>query len=256
MSVIAVIPARRGSTRFPGKPLAPLLGEPMVSYVARAAARAERIDRVVVATDDPEIAEAGRAAGVEAFLTEGDHATGTDRVAEVIEQTPASLVINLQGDVPLLEPHEIDALVAAFDDPEVEMATLGVRGATREELDNPRAAKIVVDDRQRALYFSRAPVPFRHVDGGVSELAEGEKEPNAWVHVGIYGFRRATLERFVAEPRQGLEEVEDLEQLRALRLGFKIQVVEVAAVPLGVDVPADLRRVESVLRERSEGVAR
>ena len=256
MRTIAVIPARYGSTRFPGKPLVPILGRPMITRVAAAAAAAKRVDRVLVATDDDRIAEAARQAGVEVVMTRADHATGTDRVAEAVAGESADVVLNVQGDVPLLEAAEVDRLVEAFEDPSVRMATLGVRGATAEEMANPRAAKIVVDDAGNALYFSRAAIPYRHLAGGVSGLGPGEREPEAWIHVGTYGFRRAALEEFVQAPRRGLETVEDLEQLRALRLGLRMRVVEVAAVPIGVDVPEDVNRVESVLRSRSEGGAR
>jgi len=228
----------------------------MIARVAAAAAAARRVDRVLVATDDDRIAEAAREAGVEVAMTRSDHATGTDRVAEAVAGESADVVLNLQGDVPLLEAADVDRLVEAFEDPTVRMATLGVRGATAEELANPRAAKIVVDDAGNALYFSRAAIPYRHVEGGVPGLGPGEREPDAWIHVGIYGFRRDALDEFIRAPRLGLEAVEDLEQLRALRLGFRMRVVEVAAVPIGVDVPEDVNRVESVLRSRSEGVAR
>jgi 3-deoxy-manno-octulosonate cytidylyltransferase (CMP-KDO synthetase) len=253
---VAVIPARYASTRFPGKPLAPILGLPMISRVVAAAAAAERVDRVVVATDDERIAAVAREAGAEVAMTRADHATGTDRVAEAVAGDGAEIVLNLQGDVPLLEPADVDRLADAFRDPDVRIATLGVRGATAEQLADPRAAKIVVDDAGNALYFSRAPIPYRHLTGGVRPLAAGEREAEGWIHVGIYGFRRAALDELVRAPRRGLEAVEDLEQLRALRLGFRIRVVEVAAVPIGVDVPEDVNRVESVLRSRSEGVAR
>ncbi|MEZ5065497.1 MAG: 3-deoxy-manno-octulosonate cytidylyltransferase [bacterium] len=253
---VAVIPARYGSTRFPGKALAVIQGRPMVAWVVRAALAARRLDHVLVATDDERIAEAARDAGAEAVLTTGNHATGTDRVAEAIRDRPADVVLNLQGDVPLLEPSDVDRLAGAFDDESVALATLGVRGATAEELANPRAAKIVVDDLGNALYFSRAAIPYRHVQGGVPALAANERDPDAWIHVGTYGFRREVLERLVREPRQGLEAVEDLEQLRALRLGFRMRVVEVAATPIGVDVPEDVAQVETILRSRSEGVPR
>lgn len=256
MKTVAVIPARYGSTRFPGKPLVPLLGRPMIARVAGAAAAAKLVDRVLVATDDERIAAAAREAGVEVVMTRADHATGTDRVAEAVAGEGADVVLNLQGDVPLLEPADVDRLAAAFEDPSVRMATLGVRGAAAEDLANPRAAKIVVDDGGNALYFSRAAIPYRHTQGGVPALGPEEREPEAWIHVGIYGFRADALEEFVRAPRRGLEAVEDLEQLRALRLGFRIRVVEVAAVPIGVDVPEDVSRVESVLRSRSEGVTR
>ncbi len=256
MSVLAVIPARWGSRRFPGKPLAKIAGRPMIAWVVDAARRAKRVDDVLVATDDERIAAAARDAGAEACLTRGDHATGTDRAAEAVQGRSPSLVLNLQGDEPLLEPDSVDRLVEAFDDGAVRMATLAVRGVTDAERADPHLAKIVVDDRGDALYFSRAPIPYRNVDAGAPALGEGEAESIAWRHVGTYAFRTDALMEFVAAGREGLEALEDLEQLRALRLGWRIRVVEIDRRPIGVDRPEDVNRVETVLRERGEGVAR
>ena len=252
--VVAVIPARWGSRRFPGKPVASILGRPMIARVVDAARQAARLDEVLVATDDPRIAEAARAAGAEVRMTRSDHATGTDRVAEAVAGRDAGVVLNLQGDEPLLRPDAIDRLVAAFDAPEVRMATLAVRGVTDAERANPRIVKIVTDRNGDALLFSRAPIPYRNVDAGAPALEKGEPEREGWRHVGTYGFRAEALERFVREPRRGLEALEDLEQLRALGLGWKVRVVETDDEPICVDVPEDIGRVESVLRSRGEGV--
>ncbi len=252
MNAIAVVPCRWGSRRFPGKPLVPLLGRPMVAWVVDAARAAGRVARVIVATDDARIAEAAEAAGAQAVMTRPDHATGTDRVAEAVRGIPGEIVLNLQGDEPMLRPASIDALAAAFDDPAVRMATLAIRGATEEQRNDPHRAKIVVDDFGDALYFSRSAIPFRNTAAGCRPLAPGEKDPETWKHVGSYGFRREALERFVGEPRRGLEALEDLEQLRALRLGWRIRVVEVADEPICVEVPEDAALVESVMRSRRE----
>ncbi|MGQ0722827.1 MAG: 3-deoxy-manno-octulosonate cytidylyltransferase [Candidatus Eiseniibacteriota bacterium] len=255
MRVVAVIPARWGSRRFPGKAVAPILGRPMIAWVVEAAGRARRVDEVLVATDDERIAAAARDAGAAVKMTRADHATGTDRVAEAVAGSAADVVLNLQGDEPMLRAEAVDRLAAAFDDPDVRMATLGVRGVSEQDRNDPMRAKIVVDGRGDALYFSRAPIPWRNLGAGASPLGPDGREPEGWKHVGTYGFRRAALERFVAEPRGGLEALEDLEQLRALALGWRIRVVEIPETPLCVEVPEDVAKVEAVMARR-EGVAR
>lgn len=256
MRVLAVIPARWGSRRFPGKAVVPIAGRPMIAWVVQAARAAQRVDRVIVATDDRRIAEAAEAAGAETRMTRSDHPTGTDRVAEAVRGLEADVVLNLQGDEPMLRPAAVDHLVGAFDDPEVRMATLGVRGATERERADPHRAKIVVDTRGDALYFSRAPIPYRNVEAGAPALGPDGRDPECWKHVGTYGFRADALERFVREPRAGLEALEDLEQLRALRMGWRIRVVEIDETPLCVEVPDDVKAVESLLASRNEGVIR
>jgi len=250
--VIAVIPARWASRRFPGKPLVPILGRPMIAWVVEAARGAARVDRVLVATDDERIARAATAEGADVRMTRPDHATGTDRVAEAVAGLGAEIVLNLQGDEPLLRPESVDRLVGALDDPAVSMATLGVRGVTEAERHDPLVVKIVVDDEGNALYFSRAPIPFRQPGAGAPRLADGEAEPACLKHVGTYAFRADALAAFVAEPRHGLEALEDLEQLRALQLGWKVRVEEIEAYPACVDVPGDVAVVEATLRR--EGV--
>jgi 3-deoxy-manno-octulosonate cytidylyltransferase (CMP-KDO synthetase) len=228
----------------------------MIAWVVEAARRAERVDRVLVATDDERIVRAARAAGAETRLTRSDHATGTDRVAEAVRGETADVILNLQGDEPMLRPQSVDRLVAAFDDPEVRMATLGVRGVTEADRLDPMKAKIVVNARGDALYFSRAPIPYRHLGSGVAELGADGIEEEAWRHVGSYGFRPEVLADLVGRPRGGLEAIEDLEQLRALESGWSIRVVEIEDEPICVDVPQDVGHVETVLRSRGEGVLR
>jgi 3-deoxy-manno-octulosonate cytidylyltransferase (CMP-KDO synthetase) len=255
LRVVAVIPARWGSRRFPGKAVAPILGRPMIAWVVEAARRARRVDALLVATDDERIARAAEEAGAEVRWTRADQPTGTDRVAEAVQGLAADVVLNLQGDEPMLRPDSVDRLAGAFDDPAVRMATLGVRGLSERDRHDPERAKIVVDDRGDALYFSRAPIPYRNIAAGCAPLGAGEREKEGWKHVGTYGFRREALERIVAEPRRGLEALEDLEQLRALRLGWKIRVVEVEEASLCVEVPEDVGLVESLMAGR-EGVRR
>lgn len=252
MKVAAVIPCRWASRRFPGKPLATILGRPMVAWVVDAALHAGHVQHVIVATDDDRIAQAAAQAGAQVRMTSSAHPTGTDRVAEAVQDFAVDVVLGIQGDEPMIRPGSIDALARVFEDREVQMATLGIRGATEEERNDPHLAKIVVDDRGDALYFSRAAIPFRNIAAGCKPLALGQKDLDTWRHVGTYGFRKDVLQSLVREPRAGLEAVEDLEQLRALRLGWKIRIVEIAEDPICVDIPEDVARVESYLRARRE----
>jgi 3-deoxy-manno-octulosonate cytidylyltransferase (CMP-KDO synthetase) len=224
----------------------------MIGWVAEAARAARAVHWVVVATDDERIARAAEAEGVQVRMTRPDHVTGTDRVAEAAEGLGADIVLNLQGDEPMLRPESVDRLVDAFQDPEVSMATLGVRGVTEAERHDPLVVKVLVDDRGNALYFSRAPIPFRAGGAGAVPLTDDRVERECLKHVGVYGFRAQALARFVAEPRRGIEALEDLEQLRALRMGWKVRVREIETYPTCVDVPEDVAVVESILRR--EGV--
>ncbi len=242
-SVIAAIPARWGSSRFPGKPLASLAGEPMIAHVVRRALAARSIGSVVVATDDERIAAAARSAGAEAVLT-GEHPSGSDRVAAaVLTRGGWEIVVNLQGDEPLLEPDNIDHLVEGMRErPEVEMATL-CRPLPAGRSDDPNAVKVVRASDGRALYFSRSAVPYPRSPDQAARL---------WrLHLGIYGFRRGGLERFVTLPPSPLERAEGLEQLRALESGLDILVLDAPHDAWGVDTPEDLARAEALLRGRS-----
>jgi 3-deoxy-manno-octulosonate cytidylyltransferase (CMP-KDO synthetase) len=233
-----IIPARWGASRFPGKPLADLCGTPLIAHVVRRALRAGGVAEVVVATDDERIAAAARQAGGRAVLT-GPAATGTDRVAAAARTLtpPPDVVVNLQGDEPLIEPGAIEALLAAMADPAVEMATLA-RPLDAGELERPHVVKVVVDARGDALYFSRAPIPHRRA-GGPSPLARA--------HVGMYAFTQAFLERFAALPPGRLEAEESLEQLRALEHGHRIRVVDARYRGFGIDTPEDLARARALV---------
>lgn len=239
LSVVAVIPARWASSRFPGKPMAKLAGEPMITHVVKRASEAQMVDHVIVATDDERIAEAAVVAGAEAVMT-GECPSGTDRVAAaVVDRGEWQIVINVQGDEPLLSGDNIDVLVSGLiDDDEVGMSTL-CRPLEAERAEDPNAVKVVRDARGRALYFSRSPIPYpRHREA-------------AWklwrLHLGIYGFRRETLENFVALPPSHLEQAEALEQLRALENGIPILVLDAPHPAFGVDTPEDLERVEKFI---------
>jgi 3-deoxy-manno-octulosonate cytidylyltransferase (CMP-KDO synthetase) len=242
---VGVIPARFAATRFPGKPLAPIAGKPLVQRVWEGARSAKRLERVLVATDDARIAEACRSFGAEAVLTSHAHPTGTDRIAEAAAGLDADVIVNVQGDEPLIEGHVIDAALAALDeDPGAALSTVA-HPADDEDLDDPNRVKLVLDRRGRALYFSRSRIPYPR------EAAPSGALGLRWLqHVGLYAYRRPFLLQFVRLPQTPLERCEALEQLRALEHGHAIRVAVVEgwrSVP--VDVPADVARVERALRE-------
>ncbi|MBI5014078.1 MAG: 3-deoxy-manno-octulosonate cytidylyltransferase [Deltaproteobacteria bacterium] len=255
MRAVAVIPARYASTRFPGKPLAPLLGRPMIAWVIAAASRARSLSGVYVATDDEGIAEAARAAGAEAVLTSPDCASGSDRVAEAARSVEADVYVNLQGDEPLADPADVDALVAVFGGPHPpEMATLAQPFApdAASDLWNPDVVKVVCAAAGDALYFSRAPIP--HYRDAWPRGCGEPPAPGAHVaplrHLGVYAYTRRALSEFGELPRGRLEQAESLEQLRALEAGWTIRVVRAVGESLGVDRPEDLPRAEAALRRR------
>jgi 3-deoxy-manno-octulosonate cytidylyltransferase (CMP-KDO synthetase) len=243
-SVIAVIPARYGSSRFPGKPLALIAGKPMIQRVYECAREADAIDQVVVATDDDRIAAAVADFGGEAVMTSCDHQTGTDRIAEAIADCPGDIVLNVQGDEPLLPAEVLNGLVDAMKNSEADMGTVAVPfGLTGRDPGDPNAVKVVVDSEGYALYFSRALIPFDR---------DGSRDVEPLLHWGLYAYRREFLQRFVGWPRGRLEACEMLEQLRALENGARIMVVTTQHLGAGVDVPEDVQRVEAILREREE----
>jgi 3-deoxy-manno-octulosonate cytidylyltransferase (CMP-KDO synthetase) len=240
-NVVAVIPARWASTRFPGKALADLAGEPMIAHVVRRAAEAQTVDHVIVATDDDRIARAAEDAGAEAVMT-GECASGTDRVAAALAgHEEWQVVVNVQGDEPLLSGENIDVLIEGLlADPSVPMSTL-CRPLEPARAEDPNAVKVVRDARRHALFFSRSQIPYPRNREVASEL---------WrLHLGIYGFRRETLDRFVALPPSQLELAEGLEQLRALENGIPILVLDAPHPAYGVDTPEDLQRVEMLLAD-------
>lgn len=244
--VVGVIPSRWGSTRFPGKSLALIGGRPLLAWVVERARLARRLDEVLVATDDDRIAAAARACGATAVMTRPEHPSGTDRIAEAIRDIPAEVVINVQGDEPLIDPGLIDAVAGVLAGPEEwDMATAASPLHTAEELHNPDVVKVVRAQDGRALYFSRSAIPF--VRGSAAGF-----EPVAGVHlrhVGLYGYRRAFLERLVKTPPCALEDLEKLEQLRALALGARMAVLDGGVDGIGVDSPADVPKAEALLRK-------
>jgi len=241
---VAIIPARLRSTRLPGKALADIGGVPMVCRVAASALRARGIDEVIVATDDAGIRDAAIAAGVRAVMTRADHPSGTDRLAEVAARLDASVILNVQGDLPLLDPRMVEALAARMhDEPALPMATVATPLHDDDEFRSPHVVKVVTGRDGRALYFSRSPVPH---DRDGTRPADA---PRGWRHVGMYAYRRDVLLRLASLAPTALEEREKLEQLRALEHGIEIGVVEWTepGALIEVDTPADLERARAAV---------
>lgn len=246
-NVTAIIPARYQSTRFPGKPLALLLGRPMIQHVYERTNSAQLVDRVIVATDDQRIFETVHAFGGEAMMTRADHATGTDRLAEVASNLDAELIVNVQGDEPLIHPQMIDQAVQPLvDSAVIQMGTLAAPLTCNEDFHNPNVVKVVRDLAGFALYFSRAPIPWPRDPGGNDQGAH-LPQLALWRHIGLYVYRRSLLLDYPGWPETPLERLERLEQLRALERGVRIYVAETRWDSHGVDTPADLERVEVLM---------
>jgi len=280
LAIVAIIPARFGSTRLPGKPLSLIHGKPMVQHVWERAGQARAVDRVLVATDDERIAEAVRAFGGEVVMTSRAHSTGTDRLAEAARGTGAEIVVNVQGDEPMLEAAFIDGVVAPLRaEPDLPMSTVSLPLTDVEEMLSSAVVKVVTDARGDALYFSRSPVPFvrdavdmpgdlqrdervlgdlQRSERLLGDLQRGERLRAAAAaavarglarkHVGLYAYRREALQRFAALPASPLEQAESLEQLRALHHGIRIRVVAMEGrAGVAVDTPQDLERVRAIM---------
>jgi 3-deoxy-manno-octulosonate cytidylyltransferase (CMP-KDO synthetase) len=256
---VAIVPARLASTRLPGKALIEISGKPMVCWVAERARAARNVDRVIVATDSQQIVDAVTATDIEAVLTAADHTSGTDRVAEVAAGIPeASIIVNVQGDEPMIAPETIERAVDAMV---VELAKSDGAGIVTtweplesiEDLLNPDLVKVVLDGDDNAVYFSRSPVPYPRdaIKTNGSLAGALEKEPQLLKlfrkHTGLYVYRRDVLLEFTKWPQAELEKIEALEQLRALIHGVKIKVVEASAASTGIDTFADLERVKALL---------
>jgi 3-deoxy-manno-octulosonate cytidylyltransferase (CMP-KDO synthetase) len=239
LQVVALIPARFNSTRFPGKPLADIDGHPMIEHVYRRVEACPIVSSVIVATDDLRIAARVTAFGGNVRLTRADHNTGTDRLAEVALTLDCDIVVNVQGDEPLIDPRSIVEAVAAFDDQSVQVSTLYRRIENPAELTNPNVVKVVLDRGGFALYFSRAPIPHaRDPRGGW---------PPLYKHIGLYAYRRSALLVLAGLEPTPLERAEALEQLRALEHGIRIKAVETSYDTIGVDTPEDLDEVRRLL---------
>ena len=257
MASVAVIPSRWGSTRFPGKPLVKLQGRELLARVIDGARTSRRVSQLIVATDDDRIAELARREGVVVAMTDADLATGTDRIWAAIQNDSEigdeDIVVNVQGDEPLILGETLDALIGAFDHrPDLSMATLGRLldlglEADRQALHAATTAKILVNLKGEAIYFSRFPLPFSRQG---ADLVREKHRRAVYKHVGIYAYRRRFLREFCAAPASFMETYEGLEQLRALWLGARIQVVETTQESWGVDTPQDVEKIEALLNAR------
>jgi len=254
MKTLAVLPSRYASSRFPGKPLTPILGRPMIQWVWEAAKQARGVDRVVVATDDERIQRAVLAFGGEALMTDPALPSGTDRAAAVLDQLNEAfdVIVNIQGDEPTMHPETVGVLVDLMKaQPELPMGTVACPFFSADEIFNPNIVKVVVDDRHRALYFSRSPIPY------VRNSADFSLDFRAWMkpedlahyrrHLGLYAYRPEALRAFMQLPPHPLEKLEMLEQLRAIGSGMAMGVADTPHLSLGVDTPSDVPIVEAVL---------
>jgi len=236
--IIAVIPARYGSQRFPGKPLFPILGKPLIQHVWEGVSRCRGLSRILIATDDEGIASASRSFGAEVKMTRPDHPSGTDRISEAVQGLDADWFLNIQGDEPLISDAVLNPFIESLGT--FEMATLARRITREEEIKSPNNVKVVFGGDGRALYFSRSPIPYPRDGAG-----------EYWLHLGIYAYRAGTLRRLVSLSPSPLENMEKLEQLRALENGIAIQVIPTSFHSVGVDTPEDVSIVEKLLLERA-----
>lgn len=243
MKTLGIIPARYESSRFPGKPLIDLNGKSMIQRVYEGAKKSELLQEVIVATDDQRIYDEVLRFGGRAQFTSPNHPSGTDRCGEVAQAFPDyDVVLNIQGDEPLVDFRQIDALLAAFENEEVQIATLGIKDVTMEDIQNSNRIKIVLNHQHKALYFSRSPLP---------NFANYGEDPLAFYpymrHIGLYAYRREILKELIDLPPTKLEKIESLEQLRWLYYGYPIHVVETDIETPNIDVPADVEKVLSLL---------
>ena len=239
MKIIGVIPARYGSTRFPGKPLVELKGKKILQWVVEGARTSQRLSQIFVATDDSRIFDFCKKIDVDVLMTDPDCATGTDRIFQATKNLNFDQVINIQGDEPMITKDYIDPVAQSFlEDPNLSMATLACDLAA-EDLNNLNAVKVIINQSHEAIYFSRFPIPFSR---------EPFSEGIAMKHIGMYGYSKKFLERFCAAPQCALEKAESLEQLRALYMGVRIKVLKVEKPTYGVDTPEDLQKLEALLK--------
>lgn len=246
MNVMCVIPARYASSRLPGKPLAKIAGKPMIQHVYEQAVKAELPSAVWVATDDRRVFEAVSAFGGQVVMTSAAHCTGTDRLAEVARRCDAEIIVNIQGDEPLIAPEVIDQVVKPFfQEPELVMTTLKSR-LTEADFTNPAVVKVVTDQRGYALYFSRSLIPYPRNAG---------EDFAVYKHIGLYAYRKEFLLQYSSMPQTPLEKAESLEQLRVLENGYRILVLGTNYQCVGVDTPEDLERVRAILEYKVPDIA-
>jgi 3-deoxy-manno-octulosonate cytidylyltransferase (CMP-KDO synthetase) len=251
--ILGVIPARFDSSRFPGKVLAPIASKSMLEHVHERASQARYLTSIMIATDDARVAEVARNFGARVRMTRSDHISGTDRVAEAASAENCDLVVNIQGDEPLIDPAAIDAAILPMvHDPEIHMATLKKQIEDGSEITNPNVVKVVTDRDGDAIYFSRCPIPF-HRDGDQGSGIRGQGS-GYFKHVGLYVYRKDFLLAYPELPVGPLEQAERLEQLRALENGYHIRVVETEYESLGVDTPQDLERVTHLFEASMTGM--
>ena len=231
-----IIPARFGSQRFPGKPLAKILGKPMLQRVYEKALSSKHLNRVIIATDDEKIFDTSKSFGADVYMTSPEHNSGTERVAEIAEKIEDPIIINIQGDEPLLKGKMIDSLVESLQDDTINMSTLAFKQHDLSLFNNRNSVKVVIDQQGFALYFSRSPIPSQIQD-------------YYWLHIGIYGYQREFLLNFRSLNTSRLEQNEKLEQLRVLENGYKIKVIETQYLTLSVDSPEDIIKVENILKK-------
>lgn len=264
MDCIAVIPARFASTRFPGKLLAAVAGRPLIEHVVELTGTISAIDRIFVATDDERIAAAARKAGADVVLSSDDFASGTDRVADVAARHPADVIVNVQGDELLIDASAVSAAIERFGASRNELGTLRASLAERQDLWDPNVVKVVIDDSERALYFSRAPIPFPRAtwqEASADDPAVERWLPRAaaatpadggvWTHLGVYLYRPEALRRWASMAPSPLELIEGLEQLRVLEAGETMQTYLINETVPGVNTPRDLERAEAVVAARA-----
>ena len=242
MRIVGIIPARYESSRFPGKPLIDLKGKTMIQRVYEGAKNSTLLADVIVATDDQRIFNEVKRFGGNVMMTSLDHRTGTDRCGEIAQQVEADVIINIQGDEPLIDIRQIDALSVAFNDPNVEIATLGIKDVSDEDKRNPNRIKIALDHVNNALYFSRSPIPNEHHSDTMVA-----KSFTFYRHIGVYAYRKTALNKLVMLEPTELEKIESLEQLRWMYYGHKIRVVETTIETPNVDVPEDVENVLALL---------
>lgn len=241
MKIFAVIPARYQSSRFPGKPLADICGKPMIRYVYETVTNIEAISDTYVATDDERIYNAVSDFGGKVVMT-GKCACGTERVAQACSDIECDVVLNMQGDEPLIKPEMICDLISAFDDTFVNMATLKKRITSRDNIENPNIVKLITDVNNNAIYFSRSAIPYNR---------DGLETVKYYRHIGVYGYKKEFLMKYTQLPRSPLECAEELEPLRALENGYSIRVVETECESIGVDTPNDLDRVRRIIMQNN-----
>ena len=247
MNIIAFIPSRYDSTRFPGKPLAPIAGKPMIQHVYQCATGCTDISEVFVTTDDERIFQCVKDFGGKAVMTGKEHSSGTDRIAEAVQKLGLkedNLVVNIQGDQPVFQPSVISDMIAPLiEDRDIPMGTLKYRIEDKTEVENSNIVKVVTDHKGFALYFSRSPIPL---------FRDSRSDQTHYKHLGFYAYRKDFLVNFSRHPAGRLETAEKLEQLRALEHGFKIKVVETTSDSVEVDAPEDIKKVEEILRQSSK----